>query len=539
MAKPRGLRQRGGSWEMRVRVPNRLRETIGKREIIKSFGGVTTREAYRLAIQERATIERQFEQAEVQLGLATAVLPPLGQAELSEDQITAAAERYLRDLEASAPRVPIDEAGQEALREAVAEELFCMRQPGVVEDATLQGSADHFASQIGLPLPNGPSRFTYYEAIREASVEHFRRQSQRLNGARTPTVNPAFVHVDAQNGGEDAGLTLAEAIDLYIKAPERSGNTASTFKMDRSRLGTVRDLIGGHRPVRSIVRADLRAYVEQLRALPAHYTQRFPGMSPAEAIAEGEKLNAPKLTPTSIKRQIEATRALFAWLEKEEFIDKNPVTNIHGPKAPKKSSRRSFSTEEMSKFLEATSVTVRGGKDWTYWSSRIAILHGFRLTEPLGLQVKDLVKLGDIWIIRLRENEFRGLKTPDTARDVPIHPRLIELGILELLAGRQPDDLLIPDTPLSKGRAFNAAQKQMGRLLRAKVSTDPNLTFHSSRHNFRDAMLDGGFPYGVDARLGGWKAGNNRVMDNYGRGYKIEMLNEWIAKVAYPEVVID
>ncbi|KPF81116.1 hypothetical protein IP83_13740 [Novosphingobium sp. AAP93] len=524
---------------MRVRVPDRLRETIGKREIIKSLGGVSTREAYRLAVQERANIERQFERAEVQLGLVKPILQPVAPATLTDDQIAAAAKRYLHELEASAPQVPIDVAGQEALREAIGEELFGIRQPNAVEDATLQGVAEGFAEHIGLSLPQGAARFPFYEAILEAWTEHLRRQVLRLDGARTPSVNPAFAEIDGQRGEDEAGLTLAAAVDMYMKAPERSANTASTLKMDRSRLGAMRDLLGGDRPVRSIVRADLRAYVEQLRQLPAHYTQRFPGMSPAEAIAAGERQNAPKLTPASIKRQIQASRALFAWLEKEELIDKNPVTNIGGPRAPKKSNRRSFLPNEMQKLLAATSARERGRKDWAYWCTRISTLHGFRLTEPLGLQVKDLFKIGEIWVIRLRNNEFRKLKNKETARDVPVHPRLIKLGILKLLEGRQPDDLLIPDTPRGNGKSFNAAQKQMGRLIRTRVSTDPDIVFHSLRHSFRDEMRDQGFPTGVEERLGGWTTGGRTAMEGYGRGYKLEALRDWISKVAYDGVDIE
>lgn len=60
MAKPPGLRKRGGSWEMRVRVPERLRAAMGKGEIIKSFGGTSNREALRLATQASGVAGRRL-----------------------------------------------------------------------------------------------------------------------------------------------------------------------------------------------------------------------------------------------------------------------------------------------------------------------------------------------------------------------------------------------------------------------------------------------------------------------------------------------
>lgn len=63
MAATAGLKNRNGRWTLRVRVPDRLRQTIGKREISKSFGSVSYAEASRLARIERAEIDRLFEQA--------------------------------------------------------------------------------------------------------------------------------------------------------------------------------------------------------------------------------------------------------------------------------------------------------------------------------------------------------------------------------------------------------------------------------------------------------------------------------------------
>ena len=70
VANPPGLRQRGGSWEVRVRVPDRLRKTLGKREIVRSLGGVSKMDAAHLAWGVRAEIAEIFKAAEVRLGLA-------------------------------------------------------------------------------------------------------------------------------------------------------------------------------------------------------------------------------------------------------------------------------------------------------------------------------------------------------------------------------------------------------------------------------------------------------------------------------------
>ena len=539
MAKPPGLRRRGGSWEVRVRVPERLRSEIGKTEIIRSFGGISTKAAYTRGWQERATIAHQFEAADAKLAAdVTSVAPAESVASaLSEEELVNLARRFLGEMEADAKSIPLDEGHQDELREAIIEEALCLGRTDAVEDPTLQEAGQKFAARTGVVIPHGARAFEFYEAIRQGWIEHLERQISRLAGATVATHNAAFAGVDGSEAA-DSSPTLAEAMHLYINAPERSGNSQSSKKMDRSRLGAMCDIVGAGRPVASITVADIRSYAEQLLQLPARYTQRFPGMSPKEAIAAAKFRKTPLLTATSAKRDMQAVKSLFSWLEKQELIAKNPARNLEGPRTSKKSSRRSFTTSELNALLLAT--PRNGAKPWTYWQVRIAMLQGLRFTEPLGLQVDDLFKRGDIWVFRIRENEFRTLKTADTAREVPVHPRLIELGVTDLVSDRDGDELLIPDAPRGKGKAFNAAQKQMGRLIRREVSFDPNLTFHSLRHGFREAMLDAGFPQGIEEHLGGWKSNSNPVMNRYGRGYPmLEKLNEWIGKLSYEGVEID
>ena len=60
------------------------------------------------------------------------------------------------------------------------------------------------------------------------------------------------------------------------------------------------------------------------------------------------------------------------------------------------------------------------------------MLQGFRFKEPLRLKVENLIQKGNVWIFRFQTNEYRRLKNEDTEREVPVHPQLIELGILDL-----------------------------------------------------------------------------------------------------------
>lgn len=546
VADPPGLRQRGGSWEIRVRVPKRLRGILPT-EIVKSFGGVSKEEARRRYWIERANIERRFETAEMPQGLIRPLHAPPARIPTSEDapslteeQRIGIARRFLEELETATSPIPLHDEEQEERRAALIEETGQLARSDVIEDATFQSTVNNFAARIGLRIPPG-ELFAFYTAVKEAWKEHLSRENARLNGATVASINPAFAGVRAGVVSEDtSSQTLGDAISMYIGAPSRSANAASSLKMDRSRLRVLQELVGAARPVRSITRADMRSYAEKLMKLPAHYAQRFRGRTLLDAISAGEATNAPTLSATTIKRNLEAARSFFGWLEKQELILKNPALHVDGPKAPKKSKRRPFTSAEMRALLQACPRGGLDGKDgWTYWCTRIAMLHGFRVTEPLGMQVQDLIQRGSIWVFRLQANEVRALKTDATEREVPVHPRLIELGIVELATNRQPNDLLIPGVRRGKDGTLEAPTKHMMRVVRKHVSRDPDLTFHSLRHSFRDAMRDAGFPRSVEERLGGWKTSSNDVMDGYGQGHRLETLQEWIGKVSYEGVTID
>lgn len=328
MAKPAGLRQRGKSWEMRVRVPRRVRSLLPT-EIVRSLGAIAYKDACRRGWEVRAEIERQFEEAEVRLGLAERrVLPPIA-AKFSEAELVDAARRYLSEREGYAPSIPLAREAQKEMRDVAEEDVFHLSHPETLDDPSIHALAEGFAVRQGYSLPVGEARYPYLEAIQEALTEHHNRLIARLDGATVATINPAFAGVEPGGAGEGY-ITLVDAMDMYIAAPERSANSSSSRKMDRSRLGALRDIVGPAKHVGSVTKADLRNYVDQLIKLPTNYTKRFPGMTPAEAIEAGQRAGASTLSAASIepacRRQ---NRCLGGW---------NVRTSL--PKAPRSTSRR-------------------------------------------------------------------------------------------------------------------------------------------------------------------------------------------------------
>ena len=66
-----------------------------------------------------------------------------------------------------------------------------------------------------------------------------------------------------------------------------------------------------------------------------------------------------------------------------------------------------------------------------YWVTILGILTGCRLEELCMMRVKDIIKVKDVWIYRIREEGEYGeeettVKNPYSVRDIPLHPVLVD-----------------------------------------------------------------------------------------------------------------
>ncbi|NIJ08251.1 integrase [Sphingomonas vulcanisoli] len=534
VARPAGLIQRGGSWELRVRVPDRIRLQIGKNFLWKSFGGVSFADACRLARLERVAVDRRFAEAEAKLRS----LPP---APLSDEELYELSRAFLHKMEVEAQRLPISPSARIAELESVDEMTGLVAQS--LEDPTLQAIALRFAKWAGCNVepasvdkPASPDFIRVCEAFQQAQIEHLGRRSERLSGRLVATVDPLFEGVSAGDP-LSAPLTVSGAITAYKSDPERSGVAYKTRAAWEFRFRAIEEILGPEKLIGSLRREDVRTCRDKLIAMPANARKHFKGMSIAEATVANERLGLPTLSAKSVSLYVELLSSLFKWLEREEMVSRNPAKGVKGPPAPREKPRRPLTKTELVTLAEITGGGM-GSSDgdvartWTYWMVRIGLFNGMRLSEIAGLRVDDLVAVDGVWCFRIAPNQYRDLKTVASRRTIPVHPWLLAAGIRELKRSREPEALLLADAPVTPGTT-NAAQKRIGRLVRG-VLPDPKVSFHSLRHNFRDALRVVGASIEISARLGGWVVSENSAMNGYGEGHTARLLLECLQRIAYP-----
>ena len=113
--------------------------------------------------------------------------------------------------------------------------------------------------------------------------------------------------------------------------------------------------------------------------------------------------------------------------------------------------RNSFSKERLSSFLKSPLHTGckslpschRPGdfipiESHKYWFPLIGLFTGMRMHEILQLYLEDIYEKEGVWVFDLNENHSdKKRKTPQSRCLVPIHNKLIELGLRELWQKRK------------------------------------------------------------------------------------------------------
>lgn len=471
---PTFLSKRGSTYYFRRIIPEALRpEFGGRKERVFSLKTKDRATAARLCRQEAVRTDTLFEEAEAKVA-ANASRPATGTNSLSVAQL---ASRIANDWR----RIREEYAAQDRLPE------FTERVRQAFEDhqAILRG--DFPDAPIG--SLNGS----------EAMVFATRAILTGEGVASLPEVLPA-----AQQAKSSASsLTMTELIDRW--AAERKPTEKSVL-MWRRTARDFNDITGGV-PVGEITKRHVLDFKD--RMLTA-------GSSPA-----------------TVDSRLNHLRSLFRYAIANDLLDADPANGVKAPASKRaKEARLPFDTASLEALFSgpvhsAGERPKRGGGEASYWLPLLALFTGARLNELGQLRTSDIVHErysregieSFAWVIRITADEADGLrlKNRSSARRVPIHPTLIDLGFLRYTDGQRGKGAakLFPDL---RGDRFGVVtgnwSKWFGPYLRSRNITDPKIVFHSFRHSFKHFARESGISKGVNDALTGHESGD--VADSYG-----------------------
>ncbi|VGO14443.1 hypothetical protein PDESU_03004 [Pontiella desulfatans] len=214
-----------------------------------------------------------------------------------------------------------------------------------------------------------------------------------------------------------------------------------------ARKAAVRLLIEWHGdlPVDHYTRKMLLEFRDKglLRLPPNFYKiNRYVGR-PIRSIAE--ECEAEAMKPATVNHKLGHINTVFNYAVKYGYLDINPVVDLtlSLEKAPSKE-RDSYSVDQLQRMVNQLAVQTASGGDLRhqrFWVTLCCLYTGARLNEIAQLSVSDLCVVDDIPCFNITtEGEVaKSLKNARSRRLIPVHPALIELGLLRYHEQRRAD----------------------------------------------------------------------------------------------------
>ncbi|WP_028966530.1 tyrosine-type recombinase/integrase [Sphingomonas phyllosphaerae] len=361
----------------------------------------------------------------------------------------------------------------------------------------------------------------------------------------------------------DSPLTLAEAYRDYIDDPTRAwtANTREAYETSRKLAIAV---IGEAVPIASISRTHCRDMLDVLRFLPANTGKLFPKLSPREAANHARLRGDIKIiSPANANSLMSNMSSFLNWAVNEELLARNPARGLRLPDPVNKRDKRlPFGREQLHAIFNAplyrgcadgergyNKIGDQRPRNARFWVPLIALFTGARLGEICQLDATDIRAVDgvDCIVVSLRSlvgSIDKQLKTNASDRLIPVHPTLIDCGLLHFAEAKRKagEKKLFDDIETgSTGSRPVAFSKWFTQFLRACGAQRSRTSFHSFRHNFRDELRAARIDHDIALLLGGWTTGYSRtaVHENYGSGYRADALNEAICRLRFASINVD
>lgn len=545
MARMRGVQKIGSVWKVRKRIPPECRAAFGGVEVlIRSLGTKNERDAIVAAAPILAEID-----AKIALARGAEVSPPAQPVRFNPLTAFDAIQRWRRtsidtayDAAWNGSMEPVSDRGR--LRYNLQSHHRIADIPDFNErlvDA-LAGEGISFAADHPAVL-----KPTLREWFRKAwlDVEAFteRFSHDDFNGwpEDEEEVSPSVVTAPV---AQAASMTLSQLRDAWD----------AVKPLEPRHKGYIRRLIEflGDPDIAAVQPLDLDRFLIALRQFPM--TKRPIDDIPFRDLV-GALPDVPRLHVKTVWNWTVTYKAMFAFAVSRRLLTHNPAdAMMKKPSAEESDERLPYDADDIAAIFSAPLFTGSDGsgyrdrpgsivtRDHRYWLPILAIWTGARVEELASLR-GDEVKVEDgVWFIDLTGRPLVGprrVKNASARRAIPLHDKLIDLGILQHVQTlSDPTGMVFPELS-SDGKASADFTKWWGRWSEktAKVKgqgiDDPMKVFHSFRHAWKRAARMSAAKEEIHDLISGHKDGNG-VARGYGRGVDLPTLKAAMDEIAIP-----
>lgn len=307
------------------------------------------------------------------------------------------------------------------------------------------------------------------------------------------------------------GPTLAALSKLYIEEGKRGGTwrQGSIDDVERA-LADLFELMGDM-PAVAFDAQQARLLKERLSRCPQYFGLRpeFKEKTLRQVVESGGTYKT--ITAVTVNNRLRKLTAFMNWCKANSYIEANPLAGMKVMTGSAKEARLSFDRRDLATLLDHEALRKEARKHpWRYWLPLMGRATGARLEELCQLRVDDFAEQQGIQCIRIDDTrEGQNLKNASSRRVIPLHPALLDLGLLQYVASVKATgtDRLFPELDAVRGKLGHAPSKWFGRFKAKLCITDPRKTFHSFRHTLIDDLRDAGVQDSLIKRIAGHEDG--------------------------------
>ncbi|MFZ5529142.1 MAG: DUF6538 domain-containing protein [Pseudomonadota bacterium] len=506
---------KNGRHYFRIRIPDDLQQTFGKKEHTEALGDINRAQADVRAAQLGAHWQAKFLEERHRQGRALS--PPAPSPETVRtyrpatlDEVKAVAAAVAHRMLDEDEELRID--GLPWWRDLEESPEFGMGQPfgTVVADAVagrnlagLKERAEESLSVHGLDLPEDEAEqrralYAWGQAMAKTLAGRKKRDLGEVVDTPAKPELPASIK---QGAGADLSpadkpahlLKLRDVLELWkVKGKRPTPKTIDTAE----RVVGQFEKVCGNPPLLTLTRQEGLKFRDWL-------------------LAQGQ---SPK---TAADRLGYVSRLIRFEMQEQQRITVNPwaTIKIEGSRE-RVNVRKPIKADKLNALFAAPLFQAyalpgvkTAGRDAAYWIPILGAYTGARVTELAQLLVSDIRKDGALWCISIMdEHDWQSVKNSPSKRVIPMHQELIRLGLPEYAermrqAGHQ---RLFPMAPVSALNNAGGPFATWFSKLKAAHEWGPENTFHSFRHTI-ETMLKRKrvYPFNINAYTGHKQTGGD------------------------------
>lgn len=315
-----------------------------------------------------------------------------------------------------------------------------------------------------------------------------------------------------------AALPLSRAIEEYCRSylPQ---TISSPKEIARIRNGLL--LLAefeGDLSIRQVSPDVLRSFRDvHLSRVPAkenQVRQQFGTTSMTESINAVQGGQWPLMSAGERDIRMKWIYRMFRWFHAQKWIPDDPCTGMRGESvltkverkqaSSNRKNRQEFSADEVARIFSAPvyrattwqatkAGTFRTFQPFHYWLPLLGHFTGARIGELCQLYLSDVRQEDDVWFIDINEvTADKSLKNEWSTRRVPLHVKLVELGLVQWCERLRQDGFqrLFPEL------SWNATNRYAKEPIRAMsqffvklgMPRDGTKVFHSFRHGVNNRL---------------------------------------------------